>query len=76
LNGNIEQDRRFIKKPIVAGLGFRSAQGDRRILGDASVIRKAQIRWLPKEGCYRPMPIHPQALRHRRLIVHPNSHPG
>ena len=62
MNSIIEQDRRFIKKRIVAGLGFRSAKGDRRILGDASVIRKAQIRWLPKRDVIGPMPIHPQAL--------------
>jgi len=51
LNNIIEQDHRFIKKRIVAGLGFRSAEGAwRTIEGYEAMhaIRKGQIRWLAK----------------------------
>jgi transposase, IS6 family len=51
LNNIIEQDHRFIKKRIVASLGFRSVEGAvRTIAGYEAMhaIRKGQIRWLPK----------------------------
>ena len=51
LNNIIEQDHRFIKKRIVASLGFRSAEGAcKTIEGYEAMqfIRKGQIRWLPK----------------------------
>jgi IS6 family transposase len=51
LNNIIEQDHRFIKKRIVASLGFRSAEAAwRTIEGYEAMhaIRKGQIRWLPK----------------------------
>ena len=51
LNNIIEQDHRFIKKRIVASLGFRSAEGAwRTIEGYEAMhaIRKGQIRWLAK----------------------------
>jgi transposase-like protein len=51
LNNIIEQDRRFIKKRIVASLGFRSAEGAWRTIDGYEamhVIRKGQIRWLAK----------------------------
>jgi transposase-like protein len=47
----LEQDHRFIKKRINAGLGFRSAEGAcRTIEGYEAMhaIRKGQIRWLGK----------------------------
>jgi transposase, IS6 family len=51
LNNILEQDHRFIKKRITAGLGFRSAEGEwRTIEGYEAMhaIRKGQIRWLGK----------------------------
>ena len=51
LNNIIEQDHRFIKKRIAASLGFRSAEGARRTIEGYEamhLIRKGQIRWLPK----------------------------
>jgi transposase-like protein len=51
MNNIIEQDHRFIKKRITAGLGFRSAEGAwRTIEGYETMhaIRKGQIRWLAK----------------------------
>ena len=54
LNNIIEQDHRFIKKRIVASLGFRSAEGACRTIEGYEamyLIRKGQIRWLPKGDC-------------------------
>jgi IS6 family transposase len=51
LNNILEQDHRFIKKRINAGLGFRSVEGAwRTIEGYEAMhaIRKGQIRWLRK----------------------------
>ena len=51
LNNIIEQDHRFIKKRILASLGFRSAEGAcRTIEGYEAMhaIRKGQIRWVGK----------------------------
>jgi transposase-like protein len=51
LNNVLEQDHRFIKKRVGAGLGFRSVQGALRTLEGYEamhVIRKGQIRWLAK----------------------------
>jgi transposase, IS6 family len=51
LNNMIEQDHRFIKKRIVASLGFRSAEGACRTIEGYKamhLIRKGQIRWLSK----------------------------
>ena len=51
LNNILEQDHRFIKKRINAGLGFRSVEGAwRTIEGYEAMhaIRKGQIRWLEK----------------------------
>ena len=50
-NNMIEQDHRFIKKRIVASLGFRSVEGAwRTIAGYEAMhwIRKGQVRWLRK----------------------------
>jgi len=51
LNNIIEQDRRFIKKRIAASLWFRSAEAAMRTIEGYEamhLIRKGQIRWLPK----------------------------
>jgi transposase, IS6 family len=51
LNNIIEQDHRFIKRRIVASLGFRSAEGACKTIAGYEamhLIRKGQIRWLPK----------------------------
>ncbi|HLN00445.1 MAG TPA: DDE-type integrase/transposase/recombinase, partial [Bryobacteraceae bacterium] len=51
LNNMIEQDHRFIKKRIVASLGFRSVEGALRTVAGYEAmhaIRKGQIRWLLK----------------------------
>ena len=50
-NNVIEQDHRFIKKRIAASLWFRSAEGASRTIDGYEamhLIRKGQIRWLPK----------------------------
>src|SRR5215510_4780146 len=51
LNNVIEQDHRFIKKRIAAGLWFRSAERALRTIDGYEamhLIRKGQIRWLPR----------------------------
>ena len=51
MNNVIEQDHRFIKKRIIAGQWFRSVAGAvNTIQGYEAIhmIRKGQIRWLPK----------------------------
>lgn len=51
LNNIIEQDHRFIKKRIAASLWFRSAEGALHTIAGyeaMNMIRKGQIRWLPK----------------------------
>jgi transposase-like protein len=51
LNNIIEQDHRFIKKRIVAGQWFRSVKGAVNTIQGyeaMNMIRKGQIRWLPK----------------------------
>ena len=52
LNNIIEQDHRFIKKRIVASLGFRSAEAAWRTIEGYEamhVIRKGQVRWVAKK---------------------------
>jgi transposase, IS6 family len=52
LNNVIEQDHRFIKKRIAASLWFRSAEGALKTIDGYEamhLIRKGQIRWLPKD---------------------------
>ena len=49
----IEQDHRFIKKPIVASLGFRPVEGASRTIEGyeaMQAIRKGQVRWLEKSN--------------------------
>ncbi len=50
-NNIIGQDRRFIKKRIAASIWFRSVDGARNIIDGYEamhMIRKGQVRWLPK----------------------------
>jgi IS6 family transposase len=51
LNNIIEQDHRFVKKRVVASQGFRSVEGALSTIAGyeaMNIIRKGQIRWLPK----------------------------
>jgi transposase-like protein len=51
LNNIIEQDHRFVKKRITASQGFRSVEGALNTIAGyeaMNIIRKGQIRWLPK----------------------------
>jgi transposase-like protein len=51
LNNIVEQDHRFIKKRIAAGLWFRSVSGALNTIAGYEamhMIRKGQIRWLAK----------------------------
>jgi hypothetical protein len=51
MNNVLEQDHRFIKKRIAAGLWFRSVSGALKTIAryeSMHMIRKGQIRWLPK----------------------------
>ena len=51
LNNMIEQDHRFVKKRVVASQGFRSVEGALNTIAGyeaMNIIRKGQIRWLPK----------------------------
>ena len=51
MNNIIEQDHRFVKKRVVTSQGFRSAGGALSSIAGyeaMNIIRKGQIRWLPK----------------------------
>jgi transposase, IS6 family len=51
LNNIIEQDHRFVKKRVVTSQGFRSTDGALNSTTGyevMNIIRKGQIRWLPK----------------------------
>ena len=51
LNNIIEQDHRFVKKRVAASHGFRSVAGALSTIAGyeaMNIIRKGQIRWLPK----------------------------
>ena len=51
LNNVLEQDHRFIKKRIAASLWFQSVSGARNTIAgyeSMHMIRKGQVRWLPK----------------------------
>ena len=50
-NNSVEQDHRAIKRRVNASQGFRSFHGARRTIQGYAVvhmIRKGQVRWLPK----------------------------
>ena len=52
LNNIVEQDHRAIKRRVNASQGFRSFHGARRTIQGYEVvhmIRKGQVRWLPKK---------------------------
>ncbi len=47
----VEQDHRFVKKRVVASQWFRSVDGALNTIAGyeaMNIIRKGQIRWLPK----------------------------
>ena len=51
MNNILEQDHRFIKKRVTASQGFRSVDGALNTIAGyeaMNIIRKGQIRWLPK----------------------------
>src|SRR6266853_1863105 len=51
LNNNLEQDHRAIKRRVNASQGFRSFDGAWRTIQGYEIvhmIRKGQVRWLPK----------------------------
>jgi transposase, IS6 family len=51
INNMVEQDHRFVKKRVVASQWFRSAEGALNTIAGyeaLNIIRKGQIRWLPK----------------------------
>jgi transposase, IS6 family len=51
VNNRIEQDHRFVKKRVVASQWFRSFDGALNTIAGyeaINIIRKGQIRWLPK----------------------------
>ena len=51
VNNKIEQDHRFVKKRVVASQWFRSFDGALNTIAGyeaMNIIRKGQIRWLPK----------------------------
>lgn len=52
LNNILEQDHRFVKKRVVASQWFRSVEGALNTIAEyeaMNIIRKGQIRWLPKD---------------------------
>jgi IS6 family transposase len=51
MNNILEQDHRFVKKRVVASQWFRSVDGALNTIAGyeaMNIIRKGQIRWLPK----------------------------
>ena len=51
MNNILEQDHRYVKKRVVASQGFRSVDGALHTIAGheaMNIIRKGQIRWLPK----------------------------
>jgi IS6 family transposase len=51
MNNILEQDHRFVKKRVTASQGFRSVDGALNTIAGyeaMNIIRKGQIRWLPK----------------------------
>ena len=71
LNNIIEQDHRFIKKRIVASLGFWSAEGAWRTIEGYEamhLIRKGADPVVAQRRRSRAAAIHPYTFRHRCLI--------
>ena len=51
MNNILEQDHRYVKKRVVASQWFRSVDGALNTIAGyeaMNIIRKGQIRWLPK----------------------------
>ena len=51
MNNMVEQDHRYVKKRVVASQWFRSVHGALNTIAGyeaMNIIRKGQIRWLPK----------------------------
>ena len=51
MNNVLEQDHRYVKKRVVASQWFRSVDGALNTIAGyeaMNIIRKGQIRWLPK----------------------------
>jgi transposase, IS6 family len=51
MNNILEQDHRFVKKRVVASQWFQSVDGALNTIAGyeaMNIIRKGQIRWLPK----------------------------
>jgi IS6 family transposase len=51
LNNILEQDHRFVKKRVLSSQWFRSVHGATSTIAGyeaMNIIRKGQIRWLPK----------------------------
>ena len=51
MNNILEQDRRYVKRRVVASQWFRSVDGAFNTIAGyeaMNIIRKGQIRWLPK----------------------------
>ena len=51
MNNMVEQDHRYVKKRVVASQWFRSVDGALNTIAGyeaMNIIRKGQIRWLPK----------------------------
>jgi len=51
MNNMVEQDHRYVKKRVVASQWFRSVDGALNTIAGfeaINIIRKGQIRWLPK----------------------------
>ncbi len=51
MNNILEQDHRYVKKRVIASQWFRSVDGALNTIAGyeaMNIIRKGQIRWLPK----------------------------
>jgi transposase-like protein len=56
LNNVVEQDHRGIKRRVIASQGFQSFDGAWRTIQGYEIlhmIRKGQVRWLPKDDVLR-----------------------
>jgi transposase, IS6 family len=58
MNNVLEQDHRFVKKRVIASQWFRSVDGALNTIAGyeaINIIRKGQIRWLPKADIVGPI---------------------
>jgi transposase-like protein len=66
INNMVEQDHRFVKKRVVGSQGFRSVNGALNTIAGyepMNIIRKGQIRWLPKTDTVGQMSFIERAFR-------------